>query len=206
MQDGQQPTEPGWVFKPGDQAPSSPSTTPKEPATEPAVSSPQVTQKQAPPVEASATVHVEWTASEYLANPKGVGWFGILAVGSVLLAAIVYFVTKDMISAVVVAILGIIVGVFAARQPKTLHYKIDSDGIHIGNKLYPYGGFKAFSVAREHAIGFIALLPLKRFMPPLIVHYDDKDEETIADTLSAYLPFEEHKPDFVDTITRKVRF
>ncbi len=197
MQEGQQPTEPGVVFRPGD-------------ATQQSAAAPTpvqaVEQTPAPMPTPAADDQIEWTASEYIANPKNAGWFSLLAVGSIVLAVIVYIVTRDVISTVVIAILGIVVGVFAARQPKTLQYRLDSQGLQVGQKFYPYGMFKSFSVAQEHAIGFISLLPLKRFMPPLIIHYAPDDEESIANTLADYLPYEEHKSDIVDNITRRFRF
>jgi hypothetical protein len=83
---------------------------------------------------------------------------------------------------------------------------VDNSGIHIGAKFYPYVSFKSFSVAQEHAIGYISLMPLKRFMPPLVVHYAPEDEDRIANTLADYLPYEDHKTDMVDNFTRRIRF
>lgn len=153
-----------------------------------------------------SSTQIEWTASEYIANPKSSGWFGLLMLGSVVLAAVVYVITRDFVSTGVIIFLAIIVGVFAARQPKTLTYKIDNTGVHIGERHFPYDTFKFFSIGYEHAIGFISLMPLRRFMPPLTIHYSPQDEERIAETLANYLPYEEHKLDAVDAITRRLRF
>lgn len=224
MQEGQQP---GWVFKPGGDngdrsqetaelppvvvPAQAPASTPAPVVQQPQVVPSQPVQEAAAPQQPASTFtegedHITWTASEYIASPKTAGWYTLLAIGSVILAVIVYFITKEVIPTVVIAILGIIVGIFAARQPQTLQYAIDTSGIHIGDRHYPYASFKAFSIAHEHAIGFIQLLPLKRFMPPLVIHYAPEDEENIADVLAMYLPFEEHKADMVDNLTRRLRF
>lgn len=152
--------------------------------------------------------HVEWSASEYLANPKSGGWFVLLGLGLLLTAAAVYFVTGgDIVSTAVIVIIGILFGIFSGRQPQVLNYAIDNAGFHIGQKFYPYGSFKSFSVVHDgSAMGYISLMPLRRFMPPLIIHYDPNDEARIADTLSEYLPYEEHKVDIVDSITKRIRF
>ena len=166
-----------------------------------------VTEKesQVPFIENNA--HVEWTASEYLANPKSSGWFLLLALASVVIALIVYFVTGgDIISTVVIGVIGLALGIFAARQPHVLNYSIDDDGLHIGQKFYPYSSFKSFSVVYDNALGYISLMPLKRFMPPLIIHYDPNDEDKIANTLVEYLPLEDHKIDIVDNIAKRFRF
>jgi len=230
MQDGKQPNEPGWVFRPGDEV------QPTAELPQPIASGP-VQEAEPVPVqqthieteqtasfgvseanpeqnynqsggeqEANYSAHIEWTASEYISNPKGAGWFMLLAVGSFVLAIVVYILSRDLVSTSVIAILGIVVAIFAARQPQTLQYSIDKEGLHIGQKFYPYAGFKAFSVAQEHAIGFIQLLPLKRFMPPLVIHYAPEDEDHIAEVLASYLPYEEHKADMVDSLTKKLRF
>ncbi len=219
MQEGQQPNEPGQVISPGSLPDSLPELPPEPAAITPvapfsAISEPP--QPAAPDVDPSQPVtestqedsgaHIEWTASEYITNPKSAGWFGALAIGSVVLAIVVFIVTREWLSAIIIGILGIIVGIFAARQPQTLSYRIDSNGLQVGDKFYPYGSFKTFSVAREHAIGFIQLLPLKRFMPPLVIHYAPEDEDRIAEVLASYLPYEEHKADMVDSLTRKLRF
>jgi hypothetical protein len=106
---------------------------------------------------------------------------------------------------VVVAVVGVL-AVVASRPPRTLSYKLDNYGVHIGQKSFPYANFKSFSVIDEGAISAINLLPLKRFLPPISVYYDPKDEDKIAAIISDYLPFEEHKEDLVDQLVRKIRF
>lgn len=235
MQDGNQ-NEPGWVFKPGDEPntqPAAPAELPPTPEVEPvtpkpvevetppAPATPEAVQQQpaqpAPsemPTEEESqqaptenAAHVEWTASEYIAHQKNAGWFALLALATLGVAAVVFLVTSgDLIATVVIGLLGVSLGIFAARQPKVLNYAIDSSGIHIGQKFYPYGSFKSFSVVHDQAMGYISLAPLRRFMPPLSVHYDPNDENKIAQTLAEYLPYDDHKPDMTDTITRKIRF
>ncbi len=207
MQEGQQPNEPGWVFRPGD----APLETAVIPAAPPAPTEPvpTVTSPQPPdpePIQNISEAHIEWSASEYLANPKNAGWFSLLAVGSFILAIIVYLITRDILSTVVIVVIGILVGVFAARQPQTLQYRVDNQGLYIGDKFYPYESFKSFSVAQDSAIGYISLLPLKRFMPPLVIHYASEDEARIVETLTSYLPYEDHKTDVVENLSRRFRF
>jgi len=214
MQDGSQ-NEPGWVFKPGDtpeQAnvtpdnPPNPSTSQSEEPSLPPTPTPETSPAPVPQPNADYP-HIEWTASEYIAHQKSAGWYGLLALGSIGIAAVVYFVTNgDLIYSSVIVILGLSLGIFAARQPRELQYAIDHTGIHIGEKFYPYQSFKTFSVVRDQGIGYISLAPLRRFMPPLTVHYDPADEDNIAETLSQYLPYDDHKPDITDIISRKIRF
>ena len=183
--------EPGWVFKPGTSEASSPNVGSETPDL----------------VNAShSDSSVSWSASEYVANPKNISWFSMLGIATGLIAVVVYLITKDLVSTIVIVVLGIVVGIFAARQPQTLEYNISEQGIQIGPKGYPYESFRSFSVAQEGGISFVSLAPLKRFMPPITIHYAPDDEEKILTALSSYLPFEEHKRDIVDSFSRRLRF
>jgi hypothetical protein len=149
---------------------------------------------------------VEWTASEYIAHDKGLGWYVLLGLAIVAFALVVYLVTDEMISSVVIVVMGLAFGAFAARQPRELHYSLDNNALHVGERSYGYGQFKSFTIVDEGPIHSIMLMPLQRFMPPLSVYYAPEDEDKIANALSSYLPYEDRKQDVVDRIMRKVRF
>jgi hypothetical protein len=149
---------------------------------------------------------VEWTASEYIAHEKGLSWYVLLGLAIVAFAAIVYGVTGELISSVVIVVMGIAFGAFAARQPQELNYSLDNDALHVGGRSYGYSQFKSFTIVDEGPIHSIMLMPLQRFMPPLSVYYAPEDEDKIANALSSYLPYEDRKQDVVDRIMRKVRF
>jgi hypothetical protein len=149
---------------------------------------------------------VSWTASEFVSHQKNSGWYLLLGIAGIVGAAIVYLLTRDVISTVTIVIVIIILGIFATRKPRTLQYQLTSQGMQIGEKSYPYNLFKSFSVIEEGAISSVMLMPLKRFMPPISVYYDPKDEQKIADLLTSYLPYEERNKDMVDRFMNKIRF
>jgi len=169
---------------------------------------PYQTQQPQPQAQAASTQgdSVQWHASEFIGTQKTPGWYFILAIGTLLVAAVVYFVTRDIFSVVVISMLGIIFGIVGARQPKALDYAISSRGIQIGVKQYPFSTFKSFSILREDSLNSISLMPIKRFMPTMAMYYDPKDEDNIAETLSNYLPFEERGHDMVDRLAQRLRF
>lgn len=150
--------------------------------------------------------HVEWTASEYMADDKNKGWYIILGLVTIVIATLVYFISGgEIVSTVMILIVGVAFGAFSVRKPQVLPYSIDSSGINIGNKHYTYESFKWFSIVEEGALGYIYMMPLKRFMPPLTIHYDPADEDKIADTLSAYLPYEDYTPSIFDDVAKRFR-
>lgn len=198
--------QPGETARPGD---SPRSATPTPPPTEPNQQW-RFTPEQAS--SAAAAVHhdedraITWTASEYVANQKTYGWYVLLGLGALAAATLIFLITRDKVSTGVIVLVGIIFGITAAHQPRTLEYRLDHNGIKIGDKLYPYSDFKSFSVMEDGAINSILLLPLKRFMPGLSIYYPPDQEEDILAVLGSYLPHETREIDAIDRLMRKIRF
>ena len=147
-----------------------------------------------------------WSASEYIGNPKTSSWFLMLGAASIGTAVIVYLLTSDLVSVIVIMLLAVAVGIFAARQPQVLDYSLDKTGIQRGQRFFPYDSFKTFSVIQDGAFNHIYLLPLKRFSPPLEVHYSPEDEDKIINIFADYLPFEEQKRDIIENFSRRIKF
>lgn len=192
MQEGQNTAEDkppaGWQFKP------------EQPGQQHAPVS------SLPGANAPSDEAVSWTASEFIAHPKSVSWYGSLGLAAAAGCILVYLLTKDYISSAMIIVVAIVLAVFAARQPRTLKYKVDGHGLMIGQRLYSYLDFRSFSVIDEDAVSSIVFMPLKRFMPSLTIYYDPKDEDSILGTLSNYLPFEEREHDVVDRFMKRIRF
>jgi hypothetical protein len=149
---------------------------------------------------------VIWTASEFVAHEKSAGWYGALLAGSMGLTVIIYLLTRDIISAVVVIIAALAFAALAGRRPRQLRYQLNNSGMTIGQKQFAYTAFKSFSVVPEGAFSSIVFRPLKRFAPLTTIYYAPDDEEKIIDLLSQHLPFQEYKPDPVDDMMRRIRF
>jgi hypothetical protein len=149
---------------------------------------------------------ITWTASEFIAHDKGMGWFATLGVAAAVLMLVTYLVTNDFVSAGIVLFMIICFGVFAVRKPRTLPYRLDHDGLHIDSKTYHYDQFKSFSLIQEDGIRSIQMMPLRRFMPPISVYMDPADEDKIIDVLVNYLPMEQRQQDMIDRLMRRLRF
>jgi hypothetical protein len=150
---------------------------------------------------------ISWSASEYIAHHKSGGWyaaFGLITLG--VLVAIYFITSGDILSVVVIAVVAVVFGLYAARQPKEQQYSVSDQGITVGPKAYSFHDFKSFSVIDEGAFSSISFMPLKRFMPIISIYYAPDDEERIVDALSIYLPFDEKQADPVDRFMKKIRF
>lgn len=85
-------------------------------------------------------------------------------------------------------------------------YAFDGDYLWVGQRAYGLHDFKAFSLDKQAEVLGISLLPLKRFMPPIVLYVDEAHEKAAVDYLAAYLPMEPHKVDAVDSLLRRMRF
>lgn len=146
-----------------------------------------------------------WTASEYIEHHRGGSWYLLLALATAVLAAGIYFLTKEYFTAAIILVVGLIVGIYARQKPKQVTYELTSTGLRIGEKLYTYGLFKSFSTINEDGVNSVLLTPLKKFMPPVSAYYSAADEEKITDILGEHLPYEDAKPDNISRLSRRLR-
>lgn len=170
-----------WQYSPGDE-----------------VASGRLPQANIPPVS--------WSASEFIDNEKNAGWFIALAGITAGAVALIYLITRDLVTVFVVIMAATLFGVTAKRKPRTLQYQLDHMGVNIEGKLYPYDSFKSFAMMHEGAFNSIQLMPLKRFMPPISLYYPPESEDQIMTTLGSYLPHEDRTHDPIERLMRRVRF
>jgi hypothetical protein len=162
-------------------------------------------QESPAPASQSSVKSVTWEAPEFIEHDHGPGWYLALVICTLALAALVYLVAHDIIATAIMAIVGIIVGVFAAQKPGQAKYEVNDQGLNINGKMYYYGDYKSFAVVDEGVLSSINLFPLKRLMPPLSAYFDPKDKKRISDTLGNYLPYEERNLDGIERLTRRLR-
>lgn len=149
---------------------------------------------------------VSWTASEFIAHEKTVGWYGMLALATGVVGGLIFLVTRDFISTSMVIFGAILFGIYANRQPRQLPYRLDQRGLHIGQRYYDLGQFRSFSVVQEGAFASIILMPLRRFAPLTPIYYAPEAEDKIVDILASQLPYAEYRHDVVERLMRQIRF
>lgn len=149
---------------------------------------------------------VSWSGSEFMENYKSPLWFMALGVVLLIISAVIYLISKDIISIVFVIIMGILFAVMATRRPRQLQYYIDDQGVRIGQKSYFFSDYKSFSYHHHGAIGYVNLLPLHRLHNELSIYFPPENERQILDILADYLPNEQRKEDLIDRFTKLIRF
>jgi len=230
--DGQEAPEvkPGETIAPGqtkpaEQTPSAPAqpaqpAPPELPTPQPAPASENPAPEQtAPPAEDTAEEaaftggtsqlsndSISWTASEFIAHNKSAGWYIAFGLAAILVAAVTYLLTRDVVSAVVIIIVGAALASFGARKPRQLQYALDGQGLKVGDRYFPLDSFRSFAVSDEGAFSGIIFRPLKRFGQLITIYVDPADEEKIVDILSNRLPFDQKSTDAVDQFMKRIRF
>jgi len=149
---------------------------------------------------------VTWTASEFINHQKGGGWYMILVAVTIVITGIVYLLTKDKITAAVVIVAALALAVYSRRQPRELNYQISADGVKVGDKHFSYESFKSFSIVPEAGFSSIVFMPMKRFAFPLTLYHAPEHAEGITAILTARLPLQNHEPDSIDRLMRRIRF
>lgn len=147
-----------------------------------------------------------WRASEFASNDKRVTWYVYLFLLTIVVAAIIFFISRNIMSVAVLVILAIVVAIYGNIKPRTLDYSITTNGVKISEKFYPFSSFKSFSVLDDMAVPSIHLTPIKRLAIPINIYVAPVDLDKIVEAIGNNLPFEQKKRDFADQLSHKLKF
>lgn len=189
-----------WQFSQDDGKSDSPAADPAA-STTPASADDRAAQQAAPENE-----EVDWTASEFIQHEKSINWYLILAASVLFFTALIYLITRDKITSGIIVVAALFFGIYAARKPRTLNYRLGASGLMVGDKFYDFSQFRSFVVLHEGAFNSVSFMPLKRFMPVLTVYYAPDDEQKIVQLLSMRLPMENRGKDIIDRFLHRIRF
>ncbi|MGH7241337.1 MAG: hypothetical protein ACREGB_03520 [Candidatus Saccharimonadales bacterium] len=200
--------QPGSTIQPSDTP--LPTVTPQAPA-EPVAVSPEPEENTPPesvakPAQPEDPAQITWAASEFIEHAKSFDWYLALGVVSVLVAAAFYFLFRDVVTTAVIILVGLAFGYFAKRKPRQLSYQLDSHGLTVDTRHFPYELFRSFAVLDEGHFSSIAFLPLKRFGLMTTIYYDPQDEDRILELINQHLPLEPREHDALDRFMKRIRF
>ena len=159
----------------------------------------------APALDTTPEVTFSWQASEFVHHQKSIGWYGILALIVIVLAAVAVWL-KLWLEIGLFFAAGIAVVVSARRPPAVLMYELSADGIRISGKMYPFENFRSFGVMPDEDWHYIDLEPVKRFNPRMVILFNTDDFDEIVGHLERHLPREDRQPDTIERITRYIGF
>lgn len=91
---------------------------------------------------------LSWAVPAYSHDKKTVDWFWGLGI-IVLAMVIASIILKNYYFAIVLILGGGMMIYFSHKEPETLYYTLDKDGLKIKDRLYPYKTIKAFWIQRS---------------------------------------------------------
>lgn len=147
-----------------------------------------------------------WQAADFVSHDKPATWYVVLTFGVVIVAGLLYLLTRDIVTTVSVVFIAVVFAIVAAMKPKTIEYSLDLYGITAGQKRYEFAQFKSFGLIEENGSTNISLLPLKRLIPYVVVSLDPKNAQQVIDAISQNLPYEERKESSLDSFMHRLRF
>jgi len=157
-----------------------------------------------PMIDDNAPIH--WSAGEYINKEKNGPWFVFFAIIVIGLIALDLLLIKSYTFSVLVVVMAIAVIVMSRRAPRLVDYTLSGNqGLYIGEKLYHFSEFKAFSLIDDRGQHSVMLIPIKRFSPGVIFYFPTEVGEKIVDILGARLPMENRKLDVIDIIVQKLK-
>lgn len=149
---------------------------------------------------------LSWQASEYVHHEKRGMWFIPLLIGALVLLALAIFVVQSISFSVLIIVMTIVIAVYAVRPPRIISYQLSNYGVRIDDKSFHFHDFRYFGIIQDGPLYSATLVPNKRFAPAVNIYFPADDGEKIVDLLGAYLPMEKIELDFIDKLTRQLRF
>lgn len=149
---------------------------------------------------------VSWEASEFVHHDKDAMWFiGILA-AAVLLSLLSVFLLRSWTFTILIVVMAVSLIVLSRRPPRTLRYQLNHNGLAIDQKQYQFQDFRAFGVVQDGPFYHVTLLPAKRLMPSIDVYFPEEQGEQIVDIFGAHVPMQTIQLDFIDRLSKQLRF
>jgi hypothetical protein len=124
------------------------------------------------------TTVLAWDAPEYHYIERNADWFWSLGIitATIVVLSILF---NNILFAVFILLGALAGGIYAAREPATVHYELQHKGVLVGKLFYPYHTLRSFWVDEGHPHPKLILNSKHTFAPHIIipitgeVHHDD---------------------------------
>jgi hypothetical protein len=140
-----------------------------------------------------------WAVPAYEHKEKNVDWFWALGI-IIFAGTITSFIYENYFFAGVLLVGGILMGYFAQKEPETLYYELNENGIKIKDQLYPYKNIKSFWVATEKK-PTLFIKTSRFFLPTIMLTINNNVADKIKKILiDQEIPEEEMKEPMADAL------
>lgn len=141
---------------------------------------------------------IRWQGTEYLHQDQTKTWYIVLGIIAVALMVLAIVLMKSLSFALLIPVMAATLIVYTRRPPAINDYILSRKGLHVNDKLYPFGQFKSFSIVQNRGVNSVVLVPRKRFQVAQTLYFPEEVGEQLVDMLAARLPVREGAPDMID--------
>ena len=142
---------------------------------------------------------VNWQIEERQTNLNNGQWLWALAI--IGFAVVIFSILlKNYLLIIIVALTAFIIYASKNKKSEMHDFHLDSNGIDIDGKLYPYENFESFGILPDKEIAF---RHKHHLMPLLIVPFHSRNESEIRKILENCLPENEEEESFLDLLQKK---
>lgn len=149
---------------------------------------------------------ISWEGPEHHHLDPSTDWYWVLGIGSITLAAIVFFFGNFLL-AVLILVAAVAIGLAASNPVKTIPFAISTRGVRVGDRIYPYSTLEAFYLDEDGENGPEVLFRTGSFFAPLIIFpVPEEHFDTIEALLESKLPEEHLEEPFLIKVLEFFRF
>lgn len=149
---------------------------------------------------------IEWQAPEYEFQKKNPEWFWALGIITLALF-LATLLLHNFLLGLLVILAGFSLALYAGRRPNIVSFKIDVQGIHINDKMYPYENLKSFWLDYQPPYKKELIVESKKtFMPHLNMMLEETDPVKVRSYLLQFLKEEKIEESLILTIARFLGF
>lgn len=146
-----------------------------------------------------------WQTSEPPQASRPHSWYiimGLIAAG-IIIAAIL---TKTWIFIPLGILVPIALTMYGSKGPGSHSYVLESFGVKVDAKSFPYDDFKAFFVIEDKGQAVFELIPLQRLGQLVTLHAGPEQADDVSDILSSVLPETEPQGYLGESVFKRLKF
>ncbi len=140
----------------------------------------------------TSTKKLTWSALEYEERERTQDWFWALGI-IVFTGAMTSIIYGNYFFAFFILLSGILLGFFAQKAPDVVFYELNTKGLKIRSRFYPYENIKSFWIQMPHLdnpehLGLKPTLFIKServFMPILSIPIEDTQAQDIHEIMTS---------------------
>ena len=147
---------------------------------------------------------IDWVSLDKSSSKK-FSWYLIFIVSTIALGGLIYLITRDLITAIVIVFCGITLLVYSIKKPRSVNYKLTDSSLYVSGKAFKISNFKSFSINNHGLEKAISLVPMKRFYPYLYINLNQEVSADVIQRLSQIIPIQKPSTDIFESFLRLIK-